>query len=454
MIGPRWLQAVMLLIAFLAAVTATPKLIVLEGSPLASGTGSPGDTGPLGHSMLVDLLRSMGYRIAYEVPRSLEGVDYLLIWLPGPRHCDEGLSSLIAGAVKAERGKGGVASIIVSSEDEECLKLISRIVGSAPGFSGAVINVDGLKAVAAEYPKGLYIAYTARPLSLIEGWTSFSRTVYPPGYTIGAEYYSEGLLVVLFSDSHLFTNALLGLNETRIMELAKYLTRLMAPDNSSSLIIIPARAYVSSIDELISRSPMALFHPGVLVAMITKYYTQLEESFIKFLGRVKWLLLFLVLSLGALAYMLIARSLERVLAYFSPPGPLTPIAVYGFTSIYELLRRGEISSKEAKRALQNLYEALDMVLERRLGAGVEEVLADDVKLSLLAARTGLDKDWLKGELTSLHRLYLKVSGKRRLPIVLRWRRALLHHIEGADRIFESIGVSLRELRGLEFELTR
>ena len=470
LVGPRWLQLLVLLLLFLGTLVASPKLIVWEGNPLAQGTGAPIDTSPLGQSSLVDYLRGKGYNISLSLGDAIgelnKGYQGVIVFIGAPRVCSENTLSLYHGLVEAAVARTDNVVVVVADEDK-CYERLAEETGImlVPEEGALLVTREGLRAVVVMYDEGkVFVSYTVRALGELPiAWQPEGVSLDPPGLvaaasaSIGVERGAETsrLTFYLVADSDLFRNVVFDYNATGVRELVDYLLERYSLPPSSTLVVVPVDFTIgSSPVDLARNNPVALFHPGILFTVLAQFYLSAEKSFLDFLYTQPLLLLATFLALSLLAYTIIARHIEEKTTVFTPPPRPRVIHVHGVTPVLETLLSRRVGRREARRALANLYLLLDTVLRDRYGKGVTGIAGDDKLLRVLGERTGIPPRELRRRLLSLHRAYQKASRKSRLPLppVLSWKRILDKELAEVEPLLRAIGASLEEVRGIELGL--
>lgn len=92
----------------------------------------------------------------------------------------------------------------------------------------------------------------------------------------------------------------------------------------------------------------------------------------------------------------------------------------------------------------SLYEIVDNTLNYALGCS----LSDPGVLNILARYIG--EEPARRYVRNMTRLYMKATGRSRLPLVISWSRVVKKHIEESEKIFNSIGLTLLGDKGPEY----
>ncbi len=472
LVGPRWLQLVVVLLLFLGTLTALPKLVVWEGNPLAKGTGAPIDTSPLGQSGLVDFLRSSGYNVSLSLGDAmalLPKTNYtvLVVVVSSPSECGERVLGLYRALVDRALSEKSRVLVIVGDETD-CYREVLGSIGVKlyPLLYGVLYTSDGLKAIPVIYDEGgLFIGYTVRAMGGIPfSWQPEGLSMDPPARVVAASLSlevrragnSSKLDIYMVSDSDLFRNVVFEENGTGVKDLVAYLLDRYQAEPGDTLVVVPVEFTLgASPVDIVEKNPMALFHPGILFLALIEVYLYAENSFIEFLYSHTVFLLSVSTALSLLAYALVARHVEEAIAAFKPPPPHRAVTLYGVSEELALIISGRsLPGREARKALLNLYRILDSVLAEKYGRGVEGVLGDERVLKILAERTGLSIEEVRARLSSLRKYYERGIGAKKYPPLVLWRRVLEKELEKVEPILRAVGVSLEEARGLEIGFTR
>ncbi|BES82706.1 hypothetical protein [Pyrodictium abyssi] len=453
MIGLRGFLAGLAIVALVAAILAAPKAIKLGTAPELR-LGSPGDTGPSGHSLLAQVLSSHGLRVglSYKPPRDWNGSSLVYI-VAGPTECRTELLQAVAEEARRLASQGLRVGVVIADEGP-CGKTLLDML-DAPFLS----TVSGAPSEPwlALYQGGepvLYAMYSVPTITYMdEGWRQLAVSLYPRGLPAALEWRGS-VDVVYIPDSHVFTNMVMSAaNETGLGNAELAVTLVEKLGGADALVLMPLGFY-----RLINPSiPLvAYLQPGVIIIRLVEWLAGLEKTIVEAMLSNPLAATVLVIGVMSVLYIVFAQASGKKWAAEKPPEQAQPPRLLGTSPVLEKLQRGvELSRQEARQALAALYELVDEVLRVRVGAGLSEVLEDDRLLERLAREAGIDPGELRRGLEALHRLYTaKIREGRLLPLVVSWKRRLYYVLERVEPLLESIGAGLEEARSIEYSLAR
>jgi len=455
-IGLRGFLAGLVLVALVAAILSAPKVVKLGSMPELRA-GSPGDTGPQGHSLLARLLEDRGYQVSYDVEPPLDWQGSVVYFIAGPTDCNAEVVREVAENAKALAAIGLRVGIIVADEGACAQHLLGMLGAPTIGLSPGSQNEPWL---ALYQDRGVIFAmYTASIITYIASapnggeWRQTAVTLYPRGFPAILEWNSS-LGVVYIPDSHVFNNMVLGAaNETGLgnAELAVTLVEKLGGNNA--IVLMPLGFY-----QLVNPSIplLAYIHPGMLILRAVERLSGFETMVIESMMMNPLAATVLVIGVMAMLYMAFAWMTGKDWAEERPPQQPELPRLLGASLALEKLQRGvKLTRKEARQALATLYEVVDEALRLRLGAGLREVLENPEFLESVTRGAGIDYERVLEGLRELYRLYdVKIRARQLFPPVFSWRRRLYYVLERVEPLLETMGVGLTEVRGIEYSFTR
>jgi len=262
-------------------------------------------------------------------------------------------------------------------------------------------------------------------------------------YIVGVEVVSDkGSRVIFLSDSFLFTNQAFEMpmeNKSYILFVKKLVSNIA--ENGSRIIIdnshyIPEKEYMN-----------LPYHPAVLLffaslalnsfdQMLTKII--LDNTFIALLTS----LAFVMVLVLAIRYMFGIKEYRAI-----EISSVDEVSMIAETELRRSVMKKKLSSKEARRAINNLWNMLDYVFRRTMGESLEDIISFKDVLDMVASRLDLDSAVLEKRFSWMYRIYLKAIGRAWWPIVFSWRRILIKYIKYSEEILESMGYTIMRRSG-------
>lgn len=100
--------------------------------------------------------------------------------------------------------------------------------------------------------------------------------------------------------------------------------------------------------------------------------------------------------------------------------------------------------KLTKKDFISLYEIVNYYLKYACGCSLDEASSADVLSRYVG--TGKASHYVK----NMNKLYMKATGRRKLPIVFSWGRVVKRYVKESEEVLRSIGYSLEAEKGYEY----
>jgi hypothetical protein len=461
------LYAAILFIIGLLASFYLPGILLKVATRVYSGSASPYNLDWSGTSLLVERLKRDGYRVVIvnetsQLMGALRNGGLLLLIAPDNLNIGRDEAEAIAGLVN-----NGTLSLAVFDENTT-----SNIILSYFG-----LMVDGRALLdpslpdTPQYPRVLLVDREGRSHMARLNWASIVRdtSTYNYGcrgervFALGkglvdlnnngkpdeatvygmGEYYPVGVLcsspggsgILVYADSFPMLNIALEQNYTLSKYLIDYVEWLS--NMSSRRIVIPQFTYKSKIVEF--KLP---FHVSILMLIASSLMHTLDKMFDSFILSnivLKTLsTLFVILGLA-----LIYKAMFKTAGYSDyEPKPRDEILFFSEVPVTKSMMSGKIEKGREAEIIVKYWRILNMAYSKVTGFSLESVVGDIHKLETLASTLRTNPRDLHRKVNYMYKIYLKASGARRLPIIIRWRKTASKYIIETDYLLRRIGYTV------------
>jgi len=436
----------LVLLALLATLYSTPKTIELTYTTLA-------DDGSEGHSILYAIL-SRSHPVVTNAAELPPGRPVVAV-VAEPSACSASALEELLAQLQQHQGRAG----LILSAPPSCVNEFMNALGLPREFSGYL-----RAALAAGVETGMLVALVGAGYMHADPGSTALLVVaprpggYSPGLpAAGIRLRIDGVNTVIIAARDAFTNEVLAAASRTGLENAKYIETLVDRlGGRDAAVYLPPNFYL--VGGFLLR-----IHPAVLAAMLAQWLHRIEQSALAVILSSPLLAAAATTILAAAAYVAVARA-SGGLGSPAPEdaaklSPTRPVEAIGATSAFLALsgRAGlpRLSRREAMHALSNLYRLVDEVFQARLGTSIEEALRSPERLQELPGMDPAARERALWALRRLHTLYTaKIENRRRLPIVISWRRELLRILDAIEPLLDALGAGLRGERGVERALLR
>ncbi len=249
--------------------------------------------------------------------------------------------------------------------------------------------------------------------------------------------------VIVLSDSFIFTNQALQGNNSLYKE---YVINLIDSINVRNRTII----MFNGLYNLKALSIGIPYHPSIMLYVLAGFLKILDNVLTSLVESNNFFAL--ILSIGFVSMLTI------LLAHITSYGKyreVTSSIVDEVTVISEtVVRRSVIEGKSVnpRKTIQGIWRILNYSTVKLLGYSIEDAATNKNLLTSLSKTIGVDEKKLGKIIQWLYSVYLKSIGKKKLPLILSWKRALRKYVASSEYILEHMGYTLtREAgyRGIE-----
>lgn len=189
------------------------------------------------------------------------------------------------------------------------------------------------------------------------------------------------------------------------------------------------------------------FHPAMLLLLIGMWLNSIDKFITEFIIGNK--MLTFITSLGIImTTVIVIKSMFGIKeeAYLELKG-VDEIRVLAETPLRKsfIEKKGKIPNP--REVAINLWKILNLATKRFYGEDLENIIANREELGSFARTLGISEKELGGKLRWMYKVYLKASGKRKLPVILSWKRTLGRFIGYSEQILEKMGYTLMRKAG-------
>ncbi len=460
MLGLKIFSIGLLIVALVAALTSTPKVLEVGGEDIRWGFFN--DESDIGHSILYSVLLSSGYNVRVVSIRELTSIDQnnIVILVVGPTTCNTGVVSSLAQAVHYFVTLGKNVRVVVASEGDCGIKIASTLLSGVTYFVQDYDNIT----VAYDPTTGIFYALYTFNTVKFSGDTGGRAT----GYAFVADknnpmlrlepvsyfFLSGGLELYYIADSHVFSNALLNASvEAGLgnLELALRVVSVSKPSNTTVLFVRDFYETKTKVVEVLGK-----VHPGIVLSNFIKGIVAFERDMLLVIKSYNALLISFIASVSALVYALLEYGVG--FSVTSPRYKIEREKVFVLSASRELgklLGQDKLEKADAKRALGVLYELLEQSLVRGYGIRVDDLLRDERLWGVvLGGKEGYSEESLgevRRALMELKVLYeKKIKGSSLIPVVFFWERKLYSILSRLTPLLDSIAARIGEGKGIEY----
>ncbi|MCD6324604.1 MAG: hypothetical protein J7L55_05820 [Desulfurococcales archaeon] len=498
--GPRFklFTMILIVIALVASLYAPTQTLKLE-QKFFGGTASPHNTGYMGTSELVTLLKGLGCEVVIAeneqdfINALSEGGLGIIIAPDRPVPAD--LSSKLLDLFKEGR-----ASFLIADENTTSNYLIMTLTPGLVIDGRAVFSVNKEKLAYSPFPSALMATklnetLTNPVLTLVDvfelrlNWASFIKPVpqgltpewvvghYVIGVTAGViDFNNNGRLdaedlkfesiatqgkghmyedvaveavsrsgskVLIFSDSFPFTNQALTPQDS---VYRAYVTQLFRNLVKADRVVICDFLYRTGV-----KAAGIPYHPAMLLYFAASAFKLLDSVITSAVSTNSFLAVTESIAIILLLTYLISKGLGFGNYRTVEPSPVEEVDIIAETEVRRAVLTGE-AVKKPKEAVKGLWDVLNYVLRQLYGFGVEDVLRDEHLLKGFSEALNTDPEALKSRLSWLVKVSRKASGKAHLPVIISWKRALRKYAELTEQVLEPLGYTIMRrggLRGVE-----
>ncbi|WFO76247.1 hypothetical protein J4526_05310 [Desulfurococcaceae archaeon MEX13E-LK6-19] len=262
-------------------------------------------------------------------------------------------------------------------------------------------------------------------------------------FMVGLSSSTEGKKLIVLSDSFPFTNQALTtpqINRTYYKFIDALLAEV-APSNSTRIIIDNSHYNFKPQNIGIP------FHPAMFLLLIGFWLKTIDNIVTGFITGNK--MMTFIASLGiATAIVLVLRGVLGIKeeVYLELKG-VDEIKVLAETTLRKSFLEKGAKVAKPKEALINLWKIMDLATRRFFGEPLEAVAMSREKIASFARVLGVDEGLLIKRIEWMYKVYLKAQGRRRLPIIISWRRCLGKFIDYSEQILEKMGYTLMRKAG-------
>lgn len=252
-----------------------------------------------------------------------------------------------------------------------------------------------------------------------------------------------GQKVVVLSDSFPFTNQALTtprLNKT-YYEFINILLSNIAPSNNTKIIIDNSHYNYKPQNIGIP------FHPAMLLLLLGFWLKTIDSVITGFITGSKMITFLASLGIAVAIVMVLKWVLGlREEAYLELRG-VDEISVLAETPVRKSILEKKARAAKPREAIVNLWRIMDLASRRLFGEPMEAIATSKEKILAFARVLEVDERVLMKKINWMYRVYLKAQGRRRLPIILSWRRSLGKFIDYSEQILEKMGYTLTRKAG-------
>lgn len=463
MLGLKIFSIGLLVVALVAALTSTPKVLEVSGEDIRWGFFN--DESDIGHSILYDVLLSSGYKVRAASVRELASIsdNNIVVLIVGPTACSEGAVNSLVQVVYYLVALGRNVRVVVASEGGCGVEIVSSLLGGAPhlvqsheGISVAYDPTTGILYAlytfdTVRFSSGTGSRVTGYAFVINENSTGSTRTKLGP---VSYFFLLGGLELYYIADSHVFSNALLSASveaELGNVELALRVTRISEP--SSTTVVFVKEFYETRMKVI---EVLGKVHPGVVLSNFIKGIVSFEKDMLSVIKSYHVLLLSFIASVSALVYALLEYGVGFGV---TPPQYRVErenvLVLSASRELEKVLGQGRLRKADAKHALDVLYKLLDQSLVRGYGIRVDDLLRDDRLWGVVLSRKrGYPEESLEDTRRALMELKLiyerKIKGSSIVPIVFFWEKKLYSLLSRLTPLLDSIAERVGEGRGIEY----
>ena len=243
--------------------------------------------------------------------------------------------------------------------------------------------------------------------------------------------------VIVFSDSFLFTNQALEMNNTVYRE---YIEDLIDSINASSRRIL----ILNNIYSITKKSIGIPYHPSIILYFLASILVSVNNVITSLVSKNTFFALIYSSSLVVtLSLMLVymtsyKRFVEQSVSSVDETRIITETIV----------RKSVLEGKgDPRETINGLWSILEYSTRKLLGYSIADVARDTSLVKKFSRDTGIEPRKLEKIVRWLYSIYLKSLGKRRFPIVLSWSRVLKKYINYSEYILEHMGYTLTRKKG-------
>lgn len=416
--------------------------------------------GPLGASELYLLLRS---RYSVYIVTNISDVRLVI---PGSSVCVYAIISPSVGYTEKEaqviveilRNSCGKFSVLIADEYRTSNSVLSVLNSSIRITGSIVLNSMGLPYPRATISVGDRI-YTltldiASSLSIEQGGASAEVAGFTEeGFVIAAYEYTNRSLVYVIGDSSIFLNQVLTSNATVyrdfVLDLFDYLCYsrgdcVVVLDDSHHVETERSRRYAYQsplyILQLAVNTIARVLHPSFWLPPLVEMLNRVASSIL--ISPLRPLVLMVLILV---AYIATSGRFTRV-----QDRRLSEQAEREFFTGATAGIRGSVLGGRVKLGRQdfiNLYSIVDSILRSVVSVG----LGDPRAIEALRGFVGPRSDRFFND---MNRLYAKATGRKFLPLVFSWDRAVRKMIRECEGVLNALGTTLMAEKGVEYVLAR
>ena len=396
-------MAGLLLVALAAALEAAPKLVLLGGGPGLERPGSFLDNGSLGLSEAGKALAGAGYRLLQGLG-PVKGVGSVVYLVAGPMSCGADEARVLVDAIREQARYSRVGVVVAAGgEYSSCGRLVVEGLGvEAPLYLESLTGVYLVAGTPLD-PSVLWALYSPDRVDPVGGWAVLSWAVGREGDRVPAvlSVDAEGVRIVYVPSWNAFSNSMVRAEREAGLEPDKAIVGLFdyASGMERGAVVLPSQ-FLPVLNG--SAAAMLAFHPATLMLRAAEAYSRLEQA------------MYTRLSRSPLLVALAAWVLTGLM--------LVPLH-FGVGSVAGRVREKPRVRLEAREALpgeelgslEDVREALELVLLEKTGVGLEEAAERPPGALVRAARRlGMSVDELVALLRMLSTGRLGLFGRRRL----------------------------------------
>ncbi len=244
--------------------------------------------------------------------------------------------------------------------------------------------------------------------------------------------------IVVYSDSFIFTNQALESNNTVYKE---YVLDLIESLNIGSKKVIIFNGFYNLLKQRIT----VPYHPSIVLYFLATFLKTANDVITGLVNKhVFSAFIFSIALISILTIMLAYMTSSRKYREVSV-GIVDETRVISETVIKKSVIEGK--GVDARKTIQGIWKILNYSAKKMLGYNVRDALINRELMIDFSKTIGVEEEKLSKTLGWLYSVYLKSIGKKRLPIILSWNRALRKYINYSEYILEHMGYTITREAG-------
>ncbi len=276
---------------------------------------------------------------------------------------------------------------------------------------------------------------------------SYSAQIIPGYLIVGVYIKLENADLAVLGDSFFFTNQAISSGNTTYAKYVVSLIDLLSKNKSeTNHIIIPNFIYTPK-----SISVKTPYHPAILLYFASRALGYIDD----FLTRIFFENTLVTLSSLGIIITIIAFLFLYIMGYKGfktiEPTSVDEITLISETYVKKSLLVGG-KGVNYKEAIVGLWNILNYSIKKLLGYNIMDIINDPRLLNNFAKSINIDPRELYNMVSWMYLIYLKITKRKKLPLIISWKRTLKKYILYSERILEAMGYTITRrvgYRGIE-----